>query len=90
ANLAERAGKEPVEVPIFVDYQDDVFEAVKTEAEEKLSNIYQIADKQQRETADAEYKAELIEKLAGEGKPFEGREDEIGKALSSVTKQVIR
>lgn len=90
ADLAARAGKEPVEVPIFEDYQDDVLQAVKSAAEEKLSSIYQIADKQQRETADGELKAELVEQLAGEGKEFEGRAGEVGKALSSVTKQVIR
>ena len=90
ADLASRAGKQPVEVPIFEDYQDDVFQAVKTAAEDKLANIYQIADKQQREVADAELKAELVEQLAGEGKDFEGRAGEVGKALSSVTKQVIR
>ena len=90
ADLAQRAGKDPVEVPIFKDYEEDVFEAVKSAAEEKLSSIYQIADKQQRQTADDELKAEITEQLAGEGKPFEGRESEIGKALGSVTKQVIR
>ncbi|GAA4910259.1 polyribonucleotide nucleotidyltransferase [Nesterenkonia rhizosphaerae] len=90
ANLAERVGKEPIEVPFFVDYQDDVLEAVKAKAEERLSNIYQIADKQSREAADAELKAELVEELAGEGKEFEGRGGEIAKALGSVTKQVIR
>lgn len=90
ADLAARAGKDPVEVPIFEDYQDDVLQAVKSAAEEKLSSIYQIADKQQRETADGELKAELVEQLAGEGKEFEGRVGEVGKALSSVTKQVIR
>ncbi|NDK31223.1 polyribonucleotide nucleotidyltransferase [Nesterenkonia haasae] len=90
ADLAARAGKDPVEVPLFQDYQDDVLQAVKSAAEEKLSSIYQIADKQQRETADGELKAELVEQLAGEGKEFEGRAGEVGKALSSVTKQVIR
>ncbi|WP_120005832.1 polyribonucleotide nucleotidyltransferase [Nesterenkonia muleiensis] len=90
ADLVARAGKEPVEVPIFSDYQDDVLEAVKAKAEEKLASIYQIADKQQREAADAELKAELVAELGGEGNQFEGREAEIGKALGSVTKQVIR
>ncbi len=63
---------------------------MKSAAEERLSNIYQIADKQQRQTADDELKTEITEQLAGEGKPFEGRDGEIAKALSSVTKQVIR
>ena len=90
ADLVARAGKEPVEVPIFSDYQDDALQAVQAKAEEKLTGIYQIADKQQREAADAELKAELVEELAGEGKEFEGRDSEIGKAFGSVTKQVIR
>ncbi|RJN31931.1 polyribonucleotide nucleotidyltransferase [Nesterenkonia natronophila] len=90
ADLASRAGKQPVEVPIFEDYQDDVFQVVKSAAEEKLASIYQIGDKQQREIADGELKTELVEQLAGEGKEFEGRAGEVGKALSSVTKQVIR
>ncbi|WP_010524036.1 polyribonucleotide nucleotidyltransferase [Nesterenkonia sp. F] len=90
ADLAQRAGKEPVEVPIFTDYQDDVFEAVKSAAEERLAAIYQIADKQERDTADAALKAELLEQLAGEGQQFEGRDSEIAKALGAVTKQVIR
>ncbi|GAA1171770.1 polyribonucleotide nucleotidyltransferase [Nesterenkonia xinjiangensis] len=90
ADLVARAGKEPVEVPTFVDYEDDVFEAVKAAGEEKLTGIYQIADKQDRDAADAELKAELVEQLAGEGQKFEGRGSEVGKALSAVTKQVIR
>ena len=89
-DLVQRAGKEPVEVPTFEDYQGDVLEAVKGAAEEKLSSIYQIADKQERQNADDDLKAEVIEQLAGEGKEFEGRSGEISKALGSVTKQVIR
>ena len=90
ADLAARAAKAPVEVPLFRDFEDDVFEAVKPAAEEKLTSIYQIADKQDRDAADAELKAELVAELAGEGKQFEGRSSEIGQALGAVTKQVIR
>ncbi|MDO5493751.1 MAG: polyribonucleotide nucleotidyltransferase, partial [Nesterenkonia sp.] len=90
ADLARRAAKPAVEVPIFADYQDDALQAVQAEAEQRLTEIYQIADKQEREAADAALKSELVEKLAGEGQQFEGREAEIGKALGSVTKQVIR
>ena len=90
ADLAARAGKEPVEVPTFIDYQDDALQAVKAAAEEKLSSIYQIADKQQRQNADDAFKAEVVEQLAGEGKPFEARASEVGKAFGEVTKQVIR
>lgn len=90
SDLASRAGKEPVEVPTFEDYQDDVFSAVQAQAEQKLADIYQIADKQQRQAADDDLKAQLVEQLAGEGKEFEGRQGEISKAFGAVTKQVIR
>src|SRR5699024_8890454 len=35
ADLVARAGKEPVEVPTFIDYQDDALQAVTAAAEEK-------------------------------------------------------
>jgi len=90
ADLAARAAKPAIEVPTFVDYEDDVLAAVEASASERLSSIYQIADKQERDTADSELKAEVREELAGEGKAFEGRGGEVAKAIGAVTKQVIR
>ncbi|HEY4557422.1 MAG TPA: polyribonucleotide nucleotidyltransferase [Enteractinococcus sp.] len=90
ADLAERAAKEPVEVPLFVDYQQDAFDAVEEFASERLTEIYSIGDKQQRETASDEYHKEVIEALAGEGKPFEERQDEIVKAYGAVTRHIVR
>ncbi|GAA1157883.1 polyribonucleotide nucleotidyltransferase [Nesterenkonia sandarakina] len=90
ADLAARAAKPAIDLPTFVDYEDDVLAAVESSATERLSSIYQIADKQERDNADAELKAEVREELAGEGKPFEGRGGEVAKAIGAVTKQVIR
>ncbi|MGO3153700.1 MAG: polyribonucleotide nucleotidyltransferase [Galactobacter sp.] len=90
ADLASRAAKPAREFPIFKDFQDDAFAAVESLASAKLKEIYSIADKQDRDAADSEYKAEVLEKLAGEGAEFNGREGEISKALGAVTKQVVR
>ncbi len=90
ADLADRAGKEPVEIPLFVDYQQDAFDAVKEHAAERLTEIYSIGDKQTRETASDEYHKEVIEALAGEGTPFADRADEIIKAYGAVTKHIVR
>ncbi|MGJ9374228.1 polyribonucleotide nucleotidyltransferase [Nesterenkonia sp. CF4.4] len=90
ADLAARAAKPAIDIPTFVDYEDDVLAAVESSASERLSAVYQIADKQERDAADAELKAEVREDLAGEGKQFEGRGGEVAKAFGAVTKQVIR
>ncbi|MGO1319154.1 MAG: polyribonucleotide nucleotidyltransferase [Galactobacter sp.] len=90
ADLASRAAKPAREFPIFKDFQDDAYAAVEAIAADKLKEIYSIADKQDRDAADSEYKAEVLEKLAGEGAEFAGREGEISKALGAVTKHVVR
>ncbi|GAA2037189.1 polyribonucleotide nucleotidyltransferase [Yaniella flava] len=90
ADLAERAQKEPVEIPLFVAYQQDAFDAVEDYAGERLTEIFSIGDKQERETASDEYHKEVVEALAGEGKPFADRQDEIVKAYGAVTRHIVR
>lgn len=90
ADLAERAGSEPVEIPRFVAYEQDAFEAVEDYAGKRLAEIFSISDKQERETASDEYHQEVVEALAGEGKPFEERQDEIVKAYGAVTRHIVR
>ncbi|WP_309130925.1 polyribonucleotide nucleotidyltransferase [Brevibacterium sp.] len=87
AELAESAAKPVAEIPVFRDYQDDVYEAVRELAEEKQTKNFQIADKQEREAAGEALLAELFEQL---GERFAGREKEIASALNSLTKQVVR
>ena len=90
ADLAARAAKPSVEFPVFKDYEDDSFAAVESLAAARLTEIFAIADKQERDNAADAYKAEVVETLAGEGKEFEGRNGEVSKAFQSVTKQVVR
>ncbi len=85
--LAGVAAKPTREFPQFLDYQDDVLEALAGAVEGELSAALQIADKQARETELDRIKASAQEQLAGK---FEGREKEIGGALKALTKKVIR
>ena len=87
ADLAARAAKPTVEFPVFLDYEDDVYAAVESAAAEKLAAVFQIADKQERDTASDALKDEVTSSLAGQ---FEGREKELSAAFRSVTKQVVR
>ncbi|HSU71165.1 MAG TPA: polyribonucleotide nucleotidyltransferase [Micrococcaceae bacterium] len=87
ADLAARAAKPTVEFPIFLDYQDDAYAAVESAAGAKLAEVFQIADKQDRDNASDALKDEVLAELAGQ---FEGREKELSAAFRSVTKQVVR
>ena len=87
SDLAARAAKPTVEFPIFLDYQDDVYEAVEAAAAAKLAEVFTIADKQERDAASDALKDEVKAELA---ERFEGRENEVSAAFRSVTKQVVR
>ena len=89
-DLAARAGRQPVDVPVFKDYEDDAYAAVEKTATDRLTEIFSIGDKQEREAASDAYHMEVLEELAGEGKEFEERRDEIAKAYGAVTKAVVR
>ncbi|MCV7625069.1 polyribonucleotide nucleotidyltransferase [Micrococcus luteus] len=90
ADLVKRAGKDPVDVPVFQDYQDDAYAAVEKLATDRLAEIFSIGDKQERESASDAYLLEVLEELAGEGKDFAERKGEIAKAYGSLTKQIVR
>ncbi|WNM23400.1 polyribonucleotide nucleotidyltransferase [Demequina capsici] len=85
--LAQKAAKETVEFPRFLDYEDDVLEAVDAFAGGKLAEALTIADKQTRETRLDEVKAETLAQFAD---TFEGREKEVSAAVRSVTKKSVR
>jgi polyribonucleotide nucleotidyltransferase len=87
SDLAARAGKETREFPVFLEFQDDAYEAVEAATSEKLAQALTIADKQEREQALDAIKDEVSEQLAEQ---FEGREKEIGAALRAVTKKQMR
>ncbi|MGN6412938.1 polyribonucleotide nucleotidyltransferase [Flexivirga sp.] len=90
SQLAEAAAKPVQEFPLFLDYEDDTYNAVESAATEKLRGLLSIADKQDRESQLDAYKEELKAELAGEGTPFEGREKEISAAYRAVQKKLVR
>jgi polyribonucleotide nucleotidyltransferase len=87
SELAKQAAKPVQEFPIFLDYEDDVYDAVEAATKADVATAMTIGDKQEREARTDEIKAGLLEKLTGQ---FEGREREIGAAYRSVTKAVVR
>ncbi len=85
--LAAEAAKPVAEYPIFLDYTDDVLEAVTAAARTELAEALTIAGKQERETRLDEIKAATAEKLAAD---FEGREKEVSAAFRALTKKLVR
>jgi len=85
--LAEIAAKPVQEFPVFLDYGDDVYSAVKAAAGGEVGEALKIAGKAEREEA-----LELVkEKVYAEVAPlFEGREKEIPAAFRSLTKTEVR
>jgi polyribonucleotide nucleotidyltransferase len=85
--LAAKFPKPIAEFPIFVDYNDDVYDAVADSATAELSEVMSIADKQKREQAADTLKSTIVERLAPQ---FEGREKEIAGAYRALTKKLVR
>ncbi len=85
--LAAKAPKQPLEFPVFLDYDDDVLAAVTKAGEADLAKAMQIAGKQERDEATDAVKESVKAALAGS---FEGREGEVSAAFRSLTKTVVR
>jgi polyribonucleotide nucleotidyltransferase len=85
--LKAKSPKEPLEFPVFLDYEDDVLQAVTEAGEADLTAAMQIAGKQEREAASDAAKKKVQESLA---ERFEGRENEVSAAFRSLTKTVVR
>jgi polyribonucleotide nucleotidyltransferase len=85
--LAKQAAKPTGEFPVFLDYQEDVYEAVEKAAKDSLAKALIVAGKQERESKLDEINLEVTEKLATE---FPERGKEISAALRSVTKKLVR
>jgi polyribonucleotide nucleotidyltransferase len=85
--VAAEAGKATAEYPIFVDYGEDVYEAVAREVSAELAQALTIVGKLEREAETDRVKALAKEKLAEE---FEDRESEISGAFRSLTKKLVR
>ncbi|MDN5852575.1 MAG: polyribonucleotide nucleotidyltransferase [Actinomycetia bacterium] len=87
ATLAQTAAKPVQEFPVFLEYEDDAYEAVEGAVRSDLAQALTIADKQEREGRLDEIKAAAIDKLGAE---FEGREKELGASIRALTKTLVR
>jgi polyribonucleotide nucleotidyltransferase len=88
SELAARAAKQTVEFPVFLDYTDDVYAAVKDGYSEATAAALTIADKQDRE-AELDRIKEQAKAELGAG-DFAGREKEISAAFRSLNKALVR
>ena len=85
--VASQAAKPTQEFPIFLDYTEDVYEAVASEFSDELAKVLTIAGKQEREAETDRVKALAKERLAGR---FEDKDKEISAAFRSLTKKLVR
>ncbi|MDD7540724.1 MAG: polyribonucleotide nucleotidyltransferase [Mobiluncus porci] len=90
SEVAAKASKETAEYPLFPDYEDNHFEAMKAEVETDLTAAIQIADKLERENRETEIRDAAIEKLAVEGGEFEEQEKELKAAFKALEKKLVR
>ena len=93
AELAATASKEPGVYPVFPPYSSEVYDFVAGRSYDELVNVYQIADKQERQAADDTVKdrvrAELIAAVESNELPA-GAPLEFSAAYKSVTKTIVR
>jgi polyribonucleotide nucleotidyltransferase len=85
--VAEQAAKPVSEYPRFLDYQQDVYDALAAEVTDDLAKALTIAGKQDRENETDRVRALAVERLAGQ---FDGREKEIAGAFRALTKKLVR
>ena len=88
--IAEKCAKETAEYPLFPDYEDAHFQAMKAEVESDLSQAIQIADKLTREERETEIRDAAIEKLCVEDGEFGEAEKEMKAAFKALEKKLVR
>src|SRR5690625_3245077 len=86
-DLAEKAAKETEEFPVFLDFEQDVHDAVNSHVLGDLEQALAIAGKQERENRLDEILLGMHEAL---DEQFEGREKELSAAFRSIQKDLIR
>jgi len=93
AELAATASKEPGVYPVFPPYTGEVLDFVSERAFAELSDVYQIADKVERQNADDAIKDRVKAELAAAveaGTLPESALAEFSAAYKSVTKRIVR
>jgi len=87
SELAEVAAKPVVEFPLFLDYTEEIYEAVAAAARDEVAQALRIAGKAEREDALERIRERLSEQLATQ---FEGREKDVVAAFRALTKAEMR
>ncbi len=93
AQLAATASKEPGVYPVFLPYSQETLDFVSSRAFAELVDVYQIADKQERQNADDAIKDRVKAELAAAVEAGELPEvalSEFSAAYKSVTKKIVR
>ncbi|WAC66277.1 polyribonucleotide nucleotidyltransferase [Agrococcus sp. SL85] len=93
AEVARTAAKETQEYPLFPPYSDEALTAVREVAKERLSEVYQIAGKIERQDADDALKEQVKQEInarveRGELEPSVATQ--VSGAYKAVTKEVVR
>ncbi|HVM11076.1 MAG TPA: polyribonucleotide nucleotidyltransferase [Actinomycetota bacterium] len=92
AELVEKAGVQRGEFPSFVDYEEDVLQAVDRFARDRVTEATRIAGKQERNQALDEIKTDLVEHLEqtwGE-EEYASRADQVKRAYKSLQQEIMR
>ncbi len=91
AELVAKLPKETFDFPVFRDYTEDIYEAVSDFANDELSEVMQIASKQERDDALNELRERLYDhmdkKYAG---VYAERQNEIAAAYNALSKEIVR
>ncbi len=87
SELAAAAAKPIADFPVFLDYEQDAYQAVEKVAGAAVAQALTIVSKAEREDRLDEIKADVVASLGSE---FEGREKELSAAFRSVTKNAVR
>ncbi|PRZ43584.1 polyribonucleotide nucleotidyltransferase [Antricoccus suffuscus] len=87
SELAKVAGKETAEFPIFLDFQDDVYDAVEAKVTKDLTEALTIVSKGEREDRLDEIKNDAKSALAEQ---FPDRSGEISASVRAITKKLVR
>ncbi|MGV8850939.1 MAG: polyribonucleotide nucleotidyltransferase [Rhodoglobus sp.] len=91
--VANKAAKPVAEFQLFPPYSDQAYNAVSEIAEAELRDVYKIADKIQRQTADDELKARVKAEVQSKVDAEELSSDVLGMvggAYKAVSKKVMR
>ena len=72
------------------DYSDEVLDRVREVAAGRMREVMAIADKAEREAAQAETSAAVADEVAAEFADLDGAKDQIREAVRSLSKEIVR